>query len=227
MWVFLSRYASKYCVFTRFYHSEIIFSTIERLTSDVIDFVTITIPSLCSLQTHRVQSSRTQSTPRPALGVSSSSYISISRFTNAQNVGFSFLVLHPNIAFLQRARRGLFRALHQFVTFSHIPIKEEYAPLPHVFPPSAYGRALRAGQHDAIDFVTIAIPSFLSLRRAHVKCRPLIMPLVALVQKNRAHPQLRTFVWCLALPFSAPCASRSQLRNERAFGISWFYTFLS
>ena len=29
-------------------------------------------------------------------------------------------------------------------------------------------------------------------RRAHIKKRPLIMPLVALVQKNRAHPQLRT-----------------------------------
>ena len=29
-------------------------------------------------------------------------------------------------------------------------------------------------------------------RRAHIKRRRLIMPLVALVQKNRAHPQLRT-----------------------------------
>ena len=36
-------------------------------------------------------------------------------------------------------------------------------------------------------------------RRAHIKRRRLIMPLVALVQKNRAHPQLRTLVWCLAL----------------------------
>ena len=46
-------------------------------------------------------------------------------------------------------------------------------------------------------------------------------------KKNRAHPQLRTFVWCSALLFSAPCASRLQLRNERAFGKSRFYTFLS
>ena len=53
-------------------------------------------------------------------------------------------------------------------------------------------------------------------RLSHVKYRPLIMPLVALVQKNRAHPQLRTFVWCSALPFSAPCASRSVFKRVSA-----------
>ena len=37
---------------------------------------------------------------------------------------------------------------------------------------------------DAIDFVAIAIPSLRSLRRAHIKRRRLIMPLVALVQKK-------------------------------------------
>ena len=36
-------------------------------------------------------------------------------------------------------------------------------------------------------------------RHAHVSRRRLIMPLVALVQKITAHPQLRTFIWCLAL----------------------------
>ena len=76
---------------------------------------------------------------------------------------------------------------------------QAHVPLPHVFPPSAYGRALRAGQHDAIDFVTIAIPSLRSLRHAHVSRRRLIMSLVALVQKITAHPQLRTLVWCDAI----------------------------
>ena len=41
-------------------------------------------------------------------------------------------------------------------------------------------------------------------RLSHIKRRRLIMPLVALVQKNRAHPQLRTLVWCSALPSSSP-----------------------
>ena len=36
-------------------------------------------------------------------------------------------------------------------------------------------------------------------RLSHIKRRRLIVPLVALVQKNRAHPQLRTLVWCDAI----------------------------
>ena len=40
-------------------------------------------------------------------------------------------------------------------------------------------------------------------RLSHIKYRPLIMPLVALVQKNRAHPQLRTHIWCDAIDGSA------------------------
>ena len=101
---------------------------------------------------------------------------------------FSFLVLHPNIAFYTHL---LLKNISPFLTcFPRLPTAEPY------------------GQGHT--------------RLSHVKCRPLIMPLVALVQKNRAHPQLRTFIWCSALPFSAPCASRSQLRNERAFGISRF-----
>ena len=39
--------------------------------------------------------------------------------------------------------------------------------------------ALAKGQLDAIDFVAIAIPSLRSLRRAHIRDSPLIMPLVA------------------------------------------------
>ena len=41
-------------------------------------------------------------------------------------------------------------------------------------------------------------------RLSHIKRRRLIMPLVALVQKITAHPQLRTLVWCSALPSSSP-----------------------
>ena len=37
----------------------------------------------------------------------------------------------------------------------------------------------RKGELDAIDFVAIAIPSLRSLRRAHIRDSPLIMPLVA------------------------------------------------
>ena len=36
-------------------------------------------------------------------------------------------------------------------------------------------------------------------RLSHIKRRRLIMPLVALVQKITAHPQLRTLVWCDAI----------------------------
>ena len=62
------------------------------------------------------------------------------------------------------------------------------SPFLTCFPLLPYGRALRAGQLDAIDFVAIAIPSLRSLRRAHIKRRRLIMPLVALVQKNHSAP---------------------------------------
>ena len=58
------------------------------------------------------------------------------------------------------------------------------SPFLTCFPLLPFGRALRAGQLDAIDFVAIAIPSLCSLRRAHIKRRRLIMPLVALVQKK-------------------------------------------
>ena len=51
-------------------------------------------------------------------------------------------------------------------------------------------------------------------RLSHIKRRRLIMPLVALVQKNRAHPQLRTFVWCSALPSSSPLLLAFRLRTS-------------
>ena len=67
------------------------------------------------------------------------------------------------------------------------------SPFLTCFPHLPFGRALRAGQLDAIDFVAIAIPSLRSLRRAHVSRRPLIMPLVALVQKNHSAPATSYF----------------------------------
>ena len=74
---------------------------------------------------------------------------------------------------LFRPTKQLFKCMSPFLT---------------CFPLLPYGRALRAGQLDAIDFVAIAIPSLRSLRRAHVSRRRLIMPLVALVQKNHSAP---------------------------------------
>ena len=50
--------------------------------------------------------------------------------------------------------------------------------------------------------------------RAHIKRRRLIMPLVALVQKNRAHQRLRTFVWCLGFASSSPLLLAFRLRRS-------------
>ena len=87
------------------------------------------------------------------------------------------------------------------------------SPLPHVFPPSAYGRALRAGQLDAIDFVAIAIPSLRSLRLSHIKRRRLIMPLVALVQKTeRTSDCVQILV--LGAPFLVAAAPRVSSSNK-------------
>ena len=52
------------------------------------------------------------------------------------------------------------------------------------FPPFAYGKALRAGALDAIDFVAIAIPSLCSLRHAHIRDIPLIMSLATWVENR-------------------------------------------
>ena len=73
------------------------------------------------------------------------------------------------------------------------------SPFLTCFPRLPFGKALRAGQLDAIDFVAIAIPSLRSLRLSHIKRRRLIMPLVASVQKITAHTQLRTLIWCDAI----------------------------
>ena len=51
-------------------------------------------------------------------------------------------------------------------------------------------------------------------RLSHIKRRRLIMPLVALVQKIRAHPQLRTLLWCSALPSSSPLLLAFRLRTS-------------
>ena len=45
--------------------------------------------------------------------------------------------------------------------------------------------------------------------RAHIKRRPLIMPLVALVQKNRAHQRLRTNTGAWGSLSRRRCSSRS------------------
>ena len=74
-----------------------------------------------------------------------------------------------------------------------------HVPLPHVFPPSAMRQSPTGRALDAIDFVAIAIPSFRSLHRAHIKRRRLIMSLVALVQKNHSAPATSYKIWCLAL----------------------------
>ena len=127
--------------------------------------------------------------------------------------GFFFRVMHLNIAFLPNAQNvGFSRSSSIYRVFARSYHSERiYPPSSRVSPfclqQSPAGRATLGSRTLSI------VPSLChSLRWC---------------KKNRAHPQLRTFVWCSALPFSAPCASRSQLRNERAFGISRFYTFLS
>ena len=116
-----------------------------------------------------------------------------------------------------KAGRGVLRqalTCGKYTTKSrvHNPARE-YVPLPHVFPPSAYGRALRAGQLDAIDFVAIAIPSLRSLRLSHIRRRRLIMPLVALVQKKQSAPATAYKFWCSALPSSSPLLLAFRLRS--------------
>ena len=73
------------------------------------------------------------------------------------------------------------------------------SPFLTCFPHLPFGRALRVGQLDAIDFVAIAIPSLCSLRLSHIKRRRLIMPLVALVQKKQSAPATAYKFWCDAI----------------------------
>ena len=83
-----------------------------------------------------------------------------------------------------------------------------HVPLPHVFPPSAIRQSPTGRKLDAIDFVAIAIPSLRSLRRAHIKRRRLIMPLVALVQKNHSAPATSYSRLVLGAPFLVAAAPR-------------------
>ena len=62
--------------------------------------------------------------------------------------------------------------------------RERICPPSSRVSPICYPQNPSGGELDAIDFVAIAIPSLCSLRRAHIKRRRLIMPLVALVQKK-------------------------------------------
>ena len=67
---------------------------------------------------------------------------------------------------------------------------------------------------DAIDFVAIAIPSLCSLRRAHIKRRRLIMPLVALVQKDHSAPATSYSRLVLGAPFLVAAAPRVPSSKE-------------
>ena len=70
----------------------------------------------------------------------------------------------------------------------------ESANISRICPPSSrvspvcYPQNPSGGELDAIDFVAIAIPSLRSLRLSHIKRRRLIVPLVALVQKDHSAP---------------------------------------
>ena len=93
--------------------------------------------------------------------------------------------------------------LHNYISN---PLRE-YVPLPHVFPPFAIRQSPTGRELDAIDFVAIAIPSLCSLRRARVSRRRLIMPLVALVQKNQSAPATSYFRLVLGTRFGARLTS--------------------
>ena len=82
------------------------------------------------------------------------------------------------------------------------------SPFLTCFPHLPFGKALRAGQLDAIDFVAIAIPSLRSLRLSHIKRRRLIMPLVALVQKKHSAPATSYSRLVLGAPFLVATAPR-------------------
>ena len=85
-----------------------------------------------------------------------------------------------------------------------------------MFPPSAMRQSPTGEELDAIDFVAIAIPSLRSLRLSHIKRRRLIMPLVALVQKNRAHQRLRTNTGARHSLPRRRCSSRSVFEEVSA-----------
>ena len=75
---------------------------------------------------------------------------------------------------------------------------------PHLPTAKPYGQ----GQLDAIDFVAIAIPSLCSLRHAHIRDIPLIIPLATWVGKTGFPGGWRTFIWCLALAMKECVATR-------------------
>ena len=139
-------------------------------------------------------------------------------------MSFSFLVLHPNIAFLSHPSKKLSKWSAFFINsvrnplqFHHPRIRrrqllrcveninsEVRTPL-SICPPSSR----------VSPFCHTAEPYGQgNTRLSHIKRRRLIMPLVALVQKITAHPQLRTLVWCSALPFSSPLLLAFRLRTS-------------
>ena len=104
---------------------------------------------------------------------------------------------------VRQVRVGLFSTYlshyaSQYRVFRKVQEKKPSANISRICPPSSrvspfcLRQSPTGRELDAIDFVAIAIPSLRSLRLSHIRRRRLIMPLVALVQKNRAHQRLRT-----------------------------------
>ena len=83
---------------------------------------------------------------------------------------WAFRALHQFIAFLQRARRGLFLSSYfiQISCFYTFLSHKNMSPFLTCFPRLPTAEPCGQGH----------------TRLSHVKCRPLIMPLVALVQKK-------------------------------------------
>ena len=76
---------------------------------------------------------------------------------------------------------------------------QEYVPLPHVFPPFA----IRQSPTGRATLGSRTLSGVASLCHSLRWCK-----------KNTAHPQLRTLVWCSALPSSSPLLLAFRLRTS-------------
>ena len=117
---------------------------------------------------------------------------------------FCFLVLHPNIAFLwESARKSKVRtsAKHIALFVKCIIPRENMSPFLTCFPRLLSAKPFGWGH----------------TRRAHVGRRPLIMPLVALVQKNHSAPATSYFRLVLGTRFGRRrCSSNSVFEKVSA-----------
>ena len=117
--------------------------------------------------------------------------------------GFFFRVMHPNIAFLcEDNKRAKCKHTQNTSRYLLSALSSE-----RICPPSSR----------VSPFCLLQSPGQGNTRLSHIKRRRLIMPLVALVQKITAHPQLRTLVWCSALPSSSPLLLAFRLRKSECF----------